>query len=439
MALASFHIGFIFPCTATRLAGSSQFIDRYSRYYGQCRWTVSESVLARKKIDGRTRTLRPFDVQASVESSIHVYHSPTFRKHWPYGDNLDEEPQHPECPQRVTVIEQALRQSALPLRWHEVPSFGDSFVSDAQKLLALVQENGVDALNQVTTDPALVRTLRSSCTVHFADHVADLYRLVHIRRAGRMDADTYLSKDSFEVALSAVRAVLEATDAALNEPGRLAFVISRPPGHHATRATAMGFCLLSNVAIAAHDALARSAQGALSKPISKVGILDFDVHHGNGTEDCIRKEERIRFVSLHEHPQYPMTGGKADEHGPMQNIWNYPLPSGTGWKNGYAEAYADALDHLCTGTKGTNTESDLDLVLVSAGYDALASDPLAGLQLTAADYSEMAAQLIRRLKPLTPVVFCLEGGYDLDAIGEAVSQTLQGAFRVRAEQLSAVA
>jgi len=380
-------------------------------------------------------------LRSEVPATVHgadIYHSPLFRKHWPYGEDLDDEPQHPECPHRVIVIERALHESQLPLHWHEVPRFREPFAANCAKLLKIVEASGLEALEKETEDPALARAVRAAAAVHFLDHIAEIHRLVHVRGATRIDMDTYLSDDTLEVALMATRAALEATDAALKDPSRLAFVVSRPPGHHATRATAMGFCFLSNVAIAAHEVLKRSDKGEFSRPITRIGILDFDVHHGNGTEDCVRQQERIRFVSLHEHPQYPMTGGNPNEHGPKHNIWNFPLPAGTDWHNGYAEAYAEALNRLCSGTDRSDVVSDLDLVLVSAGYDALASDPLAGLHLKPSDYSEMAFQLIHRLKPSTPVVFCLEGGYDLNAIGEAVSQTIQGALRARAEQPQAV-
>eukprot|EP00166_Cyanidium_caldarium_P005994 ctg_769.g377 len=192
-------------------------------------------------------------------------------------------------------------------------------------------------------DDLLEHTLRSAALVHYTDYLWDLYKLVHQRHAGRLDADTYLCPQSFRVALMAVGAVLDAI-AAVRQPqhgSKLAFVACRPPGHHATRASGMGFCLLSNVAIGALQALRAAGptagDGGSGKHVERVGILDFDVHQGNGTENAVRGEPRVRFASLHEWPLYPMTGDDPQEHGPKRNLANFPLPAGTGWKNGYAE------------------------------------------------------------------------------------------------------
>ena len=378
--------------------------------------------------------------QPRCEPTVTVWRSDAFRLHWPYGDDGDDVDDlgavHAEHPGRLRVVEQALRSSSLPLEWREARTISTEEMARVPAILEVIEQDQ----GELPGDGLLEHTLHSAALVHYTDYLWDLYTLVHQRHAGRLDADTYLCPQSFRVALMAVGAVLDAI-AAVQQPqhgSKLAFVACRPPGHHATRASGMGFCLLSNVAIGAMQALraagttARDSGGV--KRVERVGILDFDVHQGNGTENAVRGEPRVRFASLHEWPLYPMTGDDPQEHGPKRNLANFPLPAGTGWKNGYAEAYARALDHLWHGVKGEGAPG-VDLLLVSAGYDALASDPLAHLELHAEDYAEMARLLVKRFGPEVPVVFCLEGGYDVNAIGEAVVATLSGALEARTAQV----
>lgn len=217
-----------------------------------------------------------------------------------------------------------------------------------------------------------------------------------------LDEDTYVSPGSFEAALHAVGAACAAVDAVLEGPPRKAFVAMRPPGHHAERNRPMGFCLFSNVAIAALHAL--QAHGA-----SRVAVLDFDVHHGNGTQDVLWDEPRAMFVSSHEMPLYPGTGAAA-ERGAHDQIVNLPLRAGSGGAE-MREAWTAALARV--------RDFGPDLVLVSAGFDAHRDDPLADLMWTEDDFAWLTGQICDLAQAACSgrLVSCLEGGYDLRALG----------------------
>jgi len=214
---------------------------------------------------------------------------------------------------------------------------------------------------------------------------------------GFLDPDTVCTETTFEAALLAAGAAIEA----VRKDG---FALARPPGHHAERDRAMGFCFFDSVAIAA-----RWAQDELG--LARVAILDWDVHHGNGTQDLVADDESILFVSLHQWPFYPGTGGPY-EQGPT--LVNIPLEAGTG-DDGYLEAWATVERAV--------TQFEPDLLLVSAGFDAHVDDPLAGMRVTAAGFRELA-QRTRQLAPRVAAV--LEGGYNLRTLPELVEAALEG-------------
>jgi acetoin utilization deacetylase AcuC-like enzyme len=240
--------------------------------------------------------------------------------------------------------------------------------------------------------------------VHDAGYVDSILSGAPAEGHVRLDPDTVMSPGSPEAALRAAGAVCAATDAVLRGETQRAFCAVRPPGHHATRDQAMGFCLFNSVAVAAAHAVLH---------IERVAIVDFDVHHGNGSQDIFANDPRILYASSHQAPLYPGTGA-ADEHG-AGNIFNAPLPPGTG-----------SAEFRATWEKRLLPELDLfrpQLLLVSAGFDADARDPLAELQLHADDYTWITQRLIELADRHAEgrVVSVLEGGYDLDALRECTA------------------
>lgn len=224
---------------------------------------------------------------------------------------------------------------------------------------------------------------------------------------GHLDPDTVAVPASWEAALRSVGAGLAAADALVASEAKAALLAVRPPGHHALRERAMGFCLFNSAAVVC-DRLARSG--------SRVAVVDWDVHHGNGTQDIFYERDDVLYVSIHEFPFYPGTGwvdevGAGDGRGLTVNV---PVPAGTGG-GAYVEAFERIVDPVLA-------EFDPDWVVVSAGYDAHRADPLAGVALEAEDYGWMTA----RLWSLgTPLILYLEGGYDLGALEGSVEATLR--------------
>lgn len=219
-----------------------------------------------------------------------------------------------------------------------------------------------------------------------------------------LDADTHLSAGSLDAALRAAGAGCAAVDAVLAGQAGNAFVAMRPPGHHAERETAMGFCLLGTVAIAAMRALDHHG-------LARVAVLDFDVHHGNGTQDLLWDEPRAIFASSHQMPLYPGSGAQA-ERGAHGQILNRPLPPGSGGDQARA-VWRDILDRV----RGFAPQ----LILVSAGFDAHRDDPLAQLNWEDADFAAITRAICDLATDCrAPVVSCLEGGYDLAALGRSV-------------------
>jgi len=235
-------------------------------------------------------------------------------------------------------------------------------------------------------------------------HPAYLRRLQEVSDAGggRLDADTVMSRHSLGAARHAAGAAVAAARSALG--GVPAFAVVRPPGHHATAGEAMGFCLLNNVVIAARATLDEFA-------LARVLIIDWDVHHGNGTQELAEHEPRIRYVSLHQWPLYPGTG-RAEERG-VGNVFNVPRPPGLP-----RATYVNDLDAaVARATDGWVPE----LILLSAGFDAMAGDPLAGFTLEPEDY----ATWVRSWRGIgAPIASVLEGGYDPARIRVAAAQHL---------------
>ncbi|MEI2685009.1 MAG: histone deacetylase family protein [Cypionkella sp.] len=218
----------------------------------------------------------------------------------------------------------------------------------------------------------------------------------------QLDGDTYLSPGSLEAALRAIGAACAAVDTVLAGEARNAFVACRPPGHHAEHEVAMGFCLFGTVAIAAKHALDHHG-------LSRVAIVDFDVHHGNGTQDLLWNEARCLFASSHQMPLYPGSGSRS-ETGAHGQIVNVPLREGSGG-GVMREAYETLIFPTLSAWKP-------ELILISAGFDAHADDPLAGLEWQAEDYRWLTERLcdIAHQQCAGRVVSCLEGGYDLAAL-----------------------
>lgn len=282
---------------------------------------------------------------------------------------------HPERPERLTAIRNALLSSpwADRLDWQKPTSV------EHRSVLAEVEQ------------------------VHSSRYI-DIVRQVANQGGGYLDADTPVSPRSYEVALLAVSAWLDGVDAVLRtrEP---AFVLARPPGHHAVSDRGMGFCLFSNAAIAAFYALKQPN-------VNRVAILDWDVHHGNGTQAIVETHANIAYCSLHESPQYPGTGA-ASEQGFHRNVLNVPMKSGStiaAYKSAFEQQIIPFLTHF-----------QPDLLIVSAGYDATADDPLAGISLQPQDYRIFTTYCLQITRH---IVLGLEGGYDLQALAQSVLATI---------------
>jgi acetoin utilization deacetylase AcuC-like enzyme len=222
--------------------------------------------------------------------------------------------------------------------------------------------------------------------------------VAQIRRTrGWLDADTLCTETSFDASLLACGAAIDAVR-------REGFALARPPGHHSGPARAMGFCIFNPVAVAA-----RWAQAQLG--LGRIAILDWDVHHGNGTQDVFAGDESVLYVSLHQWPYYPGTGG-PDEQG--ETLVNIPLPAGTG-DAAFVAAFEDA--------EAAIGKFNPELLLVSAGFDAHVDDPLAELELS----TDLFTELARRASSLAPrVAAILEGGYNLATLPDLVAAALAG-------------
>ncbi|MEA5550048.1 histone deacetylase [Anabaena cylindrica UHCC 0172] len=281
---------------------------------------------------------------------------------------------HPEKPERLTAIVNALKTANF-----------------AEKLEWL--------------SPTLKSGLMSWIeTAHTATYINKLQAIAS-SGGGYLDGDTPVSPRSYDVALLAVSAWLEGVDVVLEQENP-AFVLARPPGHHAESDVGMGFCLFSNAAIAALYALQQPG-------VNRVAILDWDVHHGNGTQAIVETHSQIAYCSLHQYPAYPGTG-KASEKGLHQNVLNLPLRPGSDITD-YQPLWKSLILPFLNNFQP-------DLLIISAGYDALTDDPLASVNLQPEDFglfTEYCLGVTRK------ILFGLEGGYDLSSLSKSVVATIE--------------
>jgi acetoin utilization deacetylase AcuC-like enzyme len=277
----------------------------------------------------------------------------------------------------------------------------------ASRLMATVEAlkaaAWADQLEWRSPSPVTERTMAAIDRVHAAEY-RDRVATISEQGGGMLDGDTPLSAASSEVARLAVSACLDGIDRVCDR-GAPAFALVRPPGHHAEPGRGMGFCLFSNVAIAAQYAID-------SGRAQRVAILDWDVHHGNGTQAVVDGNPAIVFCSLHQFPHYPGTG-RADERGSIGNILNIPMPMGATILNYRTQFETKVRPFLM--------ECPPDLLIVSAGYDANRDDLLAGIELLPEDFGELTRFCLGLTRK---VLFVLEGGYNLPSLSESVVATI---------------
>jgi len=284
---------------------------------------------------------------------------------------------------------------------HETPQGHPEQVARLSRVLAALEGK---ALARV---PAPLVAEDDLLRVHPKTYVDGIRDAAPAGGLAQIDADTWMSPGSLAAAHRAAGGAVRAVDMVLAGEARNAFVATRPPGHHAERETAMGFCFFGNVALAAKHALDHHG-------LARVAVVDFDVHHGNGTQDLLEDEARALFVSSHQFPLWPGTG-TADETGPHGTVMNLPLPPGTGsdeFRRLYEERVFPRVEAFAP-----------DLILVSAGFDAHRDDPLADLRLETGDFAWVTDRLCDLSHALCGgrLASVLEGGYDLDALAESAA------------------
>jgi acetoin utilization deacetylase AcuC-like enzyme len=288
---------------------------------------------------------------------------------------LDHRPPdgHPESPARLLAVLGAIKSSEINI---------------LEEIRVPAAARGVLALAH---NPALVELILDKIPPAAAE-----------RGLVRIDADTGMSAGSAEAALRAASAVIAAVDGIAKGAFDRAFCAVRPPGHHAERDRPMGFCLFNNIAVGALHA--REAHG-----FQRIAVIDFDVHHGNGTQDIFWNEPNLFYASTHQSPLYPGTG-QANERGVANNILNVPLPEGADGKMFRAAFESEILPVIDAFAP--------DLIFISAGFDAHRADPLAGLNLDESDFEWVTRAICKLAKKHCAgrVVSALEGGYDLDAL-----------------------
>jgi acetoin utilization deacetylase AcuC-like enzyme len=323
---------------------------------------------------------RPSSASAlAVQAQALLVDDPLFDRHEPIGH-------HPERPQRLGAARSALSRA-----------------------LGTRHAGGSEAFTRIAPRPATDEELARVHDPRFVDGLAKLHG-----RSGYIDPDTYVSPESVTIARTAAGSLVAMVDALLDGPLGKGVALLRPPGHHARPAQAMGFCLLNNVAVAAAHARARG--------LDRVAVVDWDVHHGNGTQEMFEDDPHVLYVSTHQFPFYPGTGdvdetGVSDGRGFTVNV---PLVAGGG-----DAVYAAAFERVILPVL---EEFAPELVLVSAGFDAAAADPLAQMELSAGAFGWMASRLaeVAARSAKGRMALVLEGGYDLVALEAGLGSAAAG-------------
>lgn len=282
-------------------------------------------------------------------------------------------PHHPECSERLSAINNRLISSGVDwvLRYYDAP------LVTREQLLLVHDEEYIDRVNDTAPEKGQTSVL---------------------------DGDTGMNHHSLEAAYASAGAVVMAVDLVMQEKHNHIFCKVRPPGHHAGKHKAAGFCIFNNVAVGAAYAMDKFG-------LERIAIVDFDVHHGDGTEEIFINDSRVLFCSSFQHPFYPFSGADTQ----ADNILNIPLPSGTGsraWRDAVEQQWLPALDNFRP-----------ELIIISAGFDSHMEDDMGGFNLVEADYQWITHELCKLAKTHARgrLISCLEGGYDLSSLGRSAT------------------
>jgi acetoin utilization deacetylase AcuC-like enzyme len=289
---------------------------------------------------------------------------------------------------------------------HDEPTHPENRRRLEQTMRRLQEAGLLERLKKIDARDASVEEVAA---VHRPSYIEEI-RAAAEGQQGWLDMDTYVGPHSYAAALRAAGGLLQAVQAVLQGEVHNAFALVRPPGHHAVAGRAMGFCLFNNVAIAARYALRESG-------LERVLIVDFDLHHGNGTQDAFYAEPTVLYFSTHQYPHYPGTGHYQETGRGAGQGYNVPLSAGVG-DSGYGRVFAEILTPVAR-------RYQPQLILASAGYDAHWADPLGGMLLSVSGYASMARTLVTLAQELCQgrLVLSLEGGYNLEALAASVAAT----------------
>ena len=279
---------------------------------------------------------------------------------------------HPEKPDRVTAVIKKLKQNT-SLIWKNSMKFDEKYLN----------------------------------ITHSENYILDVKKSFPNNGLKFLDGDTIVSPGSKKATIDAAGSIISAIEGIENKRFNKAFCAVRPPGHHAEKNKAMGFCIYNNVAVGAKYLINKYKY-------DKIAIIDFDVHHGNGTQDIFYEDDKVLYISTHQYPYYPGTGSN-NERGKYNNILNIPLPAGTNSEE-YLNAYNYVIKKLI--------EFKPEFLMFSAGFDAHKDDPLAQINLNSKDFYEITRRTILATQKFTKgkVVSILEGGYDLTALSESANE-----------------
>jgi len=281
---------------------------------------------------------------------------------------------------------------------------GDGHPEKIDRVTAVIDNfKNLDNKNLVWKKPSKFNKSLLEIT-HNPDYINFVEKSFPKKGLSFLDGDTIVSPGSKEATSDAVGSIIAAIDGVQNKEFKNAFCAVRPPGHHAEKKKAMGFCIYNNIAVGANYLIDKYK-------LNKVAIIDFDVHHGNGTQDIFYDNEKVLYISTHQFPYYPGSGSEQ-EKGKYNNIFNIPLPAGT-----TSEEYLSAYEYVLKKISDFKPE----FILLSAGFDAHKNDPLAQFQLESQDFYEITRRTLELSKLYSggKVVSILEGGYDLEALQES--------------------